>query len=225
MRNLLGGKGCELAEMTNLGIPVPPGFTITTQAWAALQPGRPPVARRAVGADRSRTSHEARAGCRARASAIAQAAAAGVRPLRRPRVDAGHDGDRPQPRPQRRDRRWAGGVDAQRALRVGLLPALHHDVRRRGARASSARPSTRSSTRSRSRLGVASDPEVPAAELRKLVEAFKELVSSRTGRPFPAGSARAAAPGHQRRLRLVVRQEGDRVPADQQRSPPTGARR
>ncbi len=38
MRNLLGGKGCELAEMTNLGIPVPPGFTITTQAWAALQP-------------------------------------------------------------------------------------------------------------------------------------------------------------------------------------------
>ncbi len=34
MRNLLGGKGCELAEMTNLGIPVPPGFTITTQAWS-----------------------------------------------------------------------------------------------------------------------------------------------------------------------------------------------
>ena len=33
MRNLLGGKGCELAEMTNLGIPVPPGFTITTEAW------------------------------------------------------------------------------------------------------------------------------------------------------------------------------------------------
>ena len=33
MRDLLGGKGCELAEMTNLGIPVPPGFTITTEAW------------------------------------------------------------------------------------------------------------------------------------------------------------------------------------------------
>src|SRR5262245_51131790 len=37
MRNLLGGKGCELAEMTNLGIPVPPGFTITTQAWVHRQ--------------------------------------------------------------------------------------------------------------------------------------------------------------------------------------------
>jgi pyruvate,orthophosphate dikinase len=33
LRDLLGGKGCELAEMTNLGIRVPPGFTITTEAW------------------------------------------------------------------------------------------------------------------------------------------------------------------------------------------------
>ena len=31
MKNLLGGKGANLAEMTNLGIPVPPGFTITTK--------------------------------------------------------------------------------------------------------------------------------------------------------------------------------------------------
>ncbi|MGE5573865.1 MAG: pyruvate, phosphate dikinase [Bacteroidota bacterium] len=31
MRNLLGGKGANIAEMTNLGIPVPPGFTITTE--------------------------------------------------------------------------------------------------------------------------------------------------------------------------------------------------
>jgi pyruvate,orthophosphate dikinase len=32
LRNLLGGKGAGLHEMTNLGIPVPPGFTITTEA-------------------------------------------------------------------------------------------------------------------------------------------------------------------------------------------------
>ena len=30
MRNLLGGKGANLAEMNLIGIPVPPGFTITT---------------------------------------------------------------------------------------------------------------------------------------------------------------------------------------------------
>src|SRR5664279_1735926 len=31
MKNLLGGKGANLAEMTNIGVPVPPGFTITTE--------------------------------------------------------------------------------------------------------------------------------------------------------------------------------------------------
>ncbi len=32
MKELLGGKGANLAEMTNLGIPVPTGFTVTTEA-------------------------------------------------------------------------------------------------------------------------------------------------------------------------------------------------
>ncbi|MPZ50512.1 MAG: pyruvate, phosphate dikinase [Dehalococcoidia bacterium] len=41
MRNLLGGKGAGLAEMTNLGVPVPPGFTITTEVCTAFyQHGR-----------------------------------------------------------------------------------------------------------------------------------------------------------------------------------------
>src|ERR1700735_4431800 len=31
-KDLLGGKGANLAEMTNLGLPVPPGFVITTEA-------------------------------------------------------------------------------------------------------------------------------------------------------------------------------------------------
>ncbi|MFL6176879.1 MAG: PEP/pyruvate-binding domain-containing protein, partial [Ornithinibacter sp.] len=34
-KDLLGGKGANLAEMTRLGIPVPPGFTITTDACRA----------------------------------------------------------------------------------------------------------------------------------------------------------------------------------------------
>src|SRR3954468_16532963 len=32
LKDLLGGKGANLAEMTRMGLPVPPGFTITTQA-------------------------------------------------------------------------------------------------------------------------------------------------------------------------------------------------
>ena len=31
MRELLGGKGANLAEMASIGLPVPPGFTITTE--------------------------------------------------------------------------------------------------------------------------------------------------------------------------------------------------
>ncbi len=37
MKDLLGGKGANLAEMTNIGLPVPPGFTITTEACNAYQ--------------------------------------------------------------------------------------------------------------------------------------------------------------------------------------------
>src|SRR6478672_11827195 len=35
MKDLLGGKGANLAEMSVIGIPVPPGFTITTEVCAA----------------------------------------------------------------------------------------------------------------------------------------------------------------------------------------------
>ena len=43
MRDLLGGKGANLAEMTNIGLPVPPGFTITTEACQAyLRDGAEP---------------------------------------------------------------------------------------------------------------------------------------------------------------------------------------
>ena len=40
MRTLLGGKGANLAEMTNIGLQVPPGFTITTSTCAAYFKGR-----------------------------------------------------------------------------------------------------------------------------------------------------------------------------------------
>jgi len=44
LKDLLGGKGANLAEMTNLGLPVPPGFTITTEACQAyLGTGRVPA--------------------------------------------------------------------------------------------------------------------------------------------------------------------------------------
>ncbi|WP_435881067.1 pyruvate, phosphate dikinase [Streptomyces bobili] len=47
LKDLLGGKGANLAEMTNLGLPVPPGFTITTEACKFyLDSGEEPAALR-----------------------------------------------------------------------------------------------------------------------------------------------------------------------------------
>ena len=49
-KDLLGGKGANLAEMTNIGLPVPPGFIISTdacRAWRSLTCEEdPPPARR-----------------------------------------------------------------------------------------------------------------------------------------------------------------------------------
>ena len=39
MKNLLGGKGANLAEMTILGLPIPQGFTITTEACTEYNEG------------------------------------------------------------------------------------------------------------------------------------------------------------------------------------------
>jgi len=64
MRDLLGGKGAGLAEMTRLGLPVPPGFTITTKACNAFsRSGRfPPGLRKQV--EEGLAAIEARSGKR-----------------------------------------------------------------------------------------------------------------------------------------------------------------
>src|SRR5215216_3051686 len=47
MKMVLGGKGANLAEMTNLGVPVPPGFTIACHVCIDfLRTGRPPASLR-----------------------------------------------------------------------------------------------------------------------------------------------------------------------------------
>ena len=51
MKDLLGGKGAGLAEMTNIGVPVPPGFTISTAVctyFYAHDKSYPPELRKAV---------------------------------------------------------------------------------------------------------------------------------------------------------------------------------
>ena len=103
MRELLGGKGANLAEMTNIGLPVPQGFTITTEACTQYyEDGRKIndeimaeimeyVAKMEEMNGKKFGDHEE--------------PSARLRPFRRARFHARHDGYHPEPRSQRRRRR------------------------------------------------------------------------------------------------------------------------
>ena len=103
MRALLGGKGANLAEMSNLGLPVPPGFTITTEVCTYYYKNGqtyPADLKSAVEAALARVGELGRA-----RFGDPKQSAARLRALRRARLDAGHDGYRAQPRAQPDDRR------------------------------------------------------------------------------------------------------------------------
>jgi hypothetical protein len=131
MKNLLGGKGANLAEMSNLGLPVPPGFTITTEVctWYYDNGKQFPPELDSAG---RQAALAAVAASPARPSATRESAAR-LGPLRRPRLDAGHDGHRPQSRPQRRTVEASPGL-RRCPLRLRQLSPLHHHVFERRAR-------------------------------------------------------------------------------------------
>ena len=98
LRHLLGGKGCELAEMTNLGVSVPPGFTITAEAWAAYSAGG---SKQPAGLWGQGLGAPGSPGGRGRPPPGGPGQAAPrIGALGRARVDARHDGYRPEPRAQ-----------------------------------------------------------------------------------------------------------------------------
>lgn len=108
MRELLGGKGANLAEMTGLGMPVPQGLTITTEACTRYyEDGKTiyPIFR-----IRSCFTSISLKRLPANPSAIPGEAAARIRSLEI-RIHARHDGYHPQPRHERRDLRSSCQAD------------------------------------------------------------------------------------------------------------------
>src|SRR5213594_787208 len=182
MRNLLGGKGCELAEMTNLGIPVPPGFTVTTQAWAHY----------------NRSGHEW-------PDELWDQTLENLHRLESA-VDAGFgDPGRPLLVSVRSGARVSMPGMMETILNLGLNDTTVEGLATRTGNERFAWDCYRRFVMmfgdvvlgvrrevfdaeldaAKSRLGVKRDREVQAAELRKLTDVFKGIVSERTGRAFP----------------------------------------
>ena len=97
-RELLGGKGAGLADMTAASLPVPPGFIITTEACRAYyDSGKIMPAEMWAQALDSLAVLERQTG---RFLGAPSDPAARLRALRRAGLHARHDGHRPQPRPE-----------------------------------------------------------------------------------------------------------------------------
>ncbi len=123
---LLGGKGAGLAEMTKLGLPVPPGFIITTEICEKFYEAGKRLPDGLM--DEVRKSIRRLEGMTGKKFGDSDNPAAGVGALGRADVYAGHDGDHPQPRAQRPDGRGPGKAEQRLAVCVGRIPALYPDV-------------------------------------------------------------------------------------------------
>ena len=183
MRDKLGGKGAGLAEMTNAGLPVPPGFTITTEAcndfFAAgekLPDGLWDDVLEAV----AEVERETGKGFGNAANPLLVSVRSGAQVLH-----AGNDGHRPEPGPERGDAARSGRPDRQRAIWLGRLPPVHPDVRpdRHGRRRQKFDEALEHAKTAR---GVTQDTELDAGALRELVGEFRSIVREATGREFPS---------------------------------------
>ena len=208
MRRLLGGKGANLAEMTSIGLPVPDGFTVTTEACLAYlaNDGRHPD-----GLDAELGAHlaalEQRVGKRLGAR---ERPAAGVGAVGRRGLDAGHDGHDPEPGHERRVGAGAGRGRRRRAVRIRLLQAVRADVRGRGR--GRRRPPVRERAgadedgprRGRRRRPVGRRPagaggrvpgDLPAGDRRAISRRIPERsCNGRSTRCSPRGTRRGRAP-------------------------------
>jgi pyruvate,orthophosphate dikinase len=182
MRNLLGGKGCELAEMTNLGIPVPPGFTITTQAWVHYnRAGRqwPDGLWDQTLEHLKKLEDVAGAGRGDRERPLLVSVRSGARVsmpgMMETVLNLGLNDETVEGLAARtHNERFAW--DCYRRF-ITMFGDVVLDIRREAFE--------EHLTATKTRLGVQADPDVPAAELRKLAQTYKDLVLERTGSPFP----------------------------------------
>ena len=202
LKELLGGKGAGLAEMSSIGIPVPPGFTITTEvcnAFYALGRRYPDGLEAAVQRALAETERLVGASFGDAANPLLVSVRSGARVSMPGMMDTVLNLGT-----QRRDRRGARAALRQPALRVRLLPALRADVRRRRAGAAAG-----VGLRSRPVRGTARAQE--AGAWRRARHGAERGRSARAGGGVQGGDPRAAG------RRLSGRSVGAAVGRDRRR--------
>ena len=201
MRNLLGGKGANLAEMASIGLPVPPGFTITTEVCTAFYENNRQYPADLPAQVRRRLAH------------IEKAQGLSFGDRHKPLLVSVRSGARVS-MPGMMDTvlnlglndetvEGLAAMSRRRALRLGLLSPLHPDVRRRGAR----RRSSPVRGNHRARQAGARRHRGHRADRRGLAGAWwpatRKWSPSETGKPFPQDPRGAALGRHRRRVRQL----------------------
>jgi len=217
MKPLLGGKGANLAEMSRIGLPVPPGFTITTEVCTYYYDNKrtyPKVldAQARAGIAFIENIMGTKFGDKSAMPLLVSA------PLRRARLHARHDGHHPQPRPHdetvhalvkatgnerfawdcyRRFIQMYGDVVMGVQKSVGedhetvevVIHKLKHDHHH----------------------AEIEDTAMTVEDLKELVRRFKSLIKERNGQRISARPVAATLGLHRRRLRFVDERPRNRL--------------
>ncbi len=188
LRNLLGGKGANLAEMCNLGLPVPPGFTISTEVCAAFTAtgGEYPAAlAKEVDAALAKLEASMDKGFGDPANPLLVSVRSGARVSMPGMMDTvlnlGLNDDTVRGLAERSgNERFAW--DAYRRF-VQMYADVVLEVK--AAEGEHFDPFSSALEAVKKRRGVENDTELSADDLRGLVATFKKVVKARTGRAFP----------------------------------------
>jgi pyruvate,orthophosphate dikinase len=181
MKTLLGGKGANLAEMTRIGVPVPPGFTITTEACRHyLRSGELPGGLREEVERNLRQTEEATGksfggGSDPLLVSVRSGAAVSMPGMMDTILNLGLNDETVRALAENaRDERFA--FDSHRRF-----VQMYADV----VLGVAAERFETLLDEVKGKRGVKEDTDLEAAELRELVEQYKALVRQSTGTPFP----------------------------------------
>ncbi len=182
MKNILGGKGAGLAEMTNIGVPVPPGFTISTEVctyFYANSKSYPPELKSTVEASLARVEKSVGRKFGDRTAPLLVSVRSGARASMPGMMDTilnlGLNDETVQGlATSAGDERFA--FDSYRRF-IQMYADVVLEIDREHFE--------HELFALRDKVGVKTDAEIPAQPLRGLVDTYKKIVREKTGHDFP----------------------------------------